>query len=176
MLCVIACCVGSTAAREEIHANRLVSPKLPLAHPACALHTAYIVMKEHRDERSTVWPTASFKDLLGSVDMFPPRVELMTMLTPQPHSMMQLLQGQWPFATASFRGISQAGECCKAKSDVEGNRSPTVQGPSESHRPDERSQFIMKGLDWPQDSHSPGMSLCHCCVCVSAWRLACFGM
>ena len=23
----------------------------------------------------------------------------------------------------------------------------------------------MKGLDWPQDSHSPGMSLCNCCVC-----------
>ena len=40
-----------------------------------------------------------------------------------------------------------------------------MQGPSESHRPDERSQFVVKGLDWPQDSRSPGMSLCHCRVC-----------
>lgn len=81
----------------------------------CARH---IAMKEQRNERSTAWPTASFKHLLGSVDMFPPLMKLMTMLTPQPHSTMQLLEAQWPFATASFRGFSQAGGCWKPNSDV----------------------------------------------------------
>ena len=59
----------------------------------CARH---IAVKEQRNERSTARPTASFKHLLDSVGMFPPLMKLMTMLTPQPHSMMQLLRLNGP--------------------------------------------------------------------------------